>query len=138
MGRKGNRTEHLKQYQEEENENIESEVVTPLQVEEFVIAMIYCGFPELEAQKFEILNGHRSPTYREITEVINRLRPIFREMARDWEDKEREKMSEQAIICVDGSWDHHKDGKLLVFDVICIQTKKIIDLEVEIRISQKR
>ena len=138
MGRKGKRTEHLKQYQGEENDDIESEVVTQLQIDEFVIAMIYCGFPEMEARKFEILNRHLPPTYKEMTEALNKLRQIFVKIARDCVDKEKKKMPKRSSVCVDGSWDHHNDGKLLVFDVICIQTKKIVDFEVEIRASQKR
>ena len=51
---------------------------------------------------------------------------------------ERKKIPSNAIISVDGSWDHCRDAKLHVYDVICIQTKKIIIFNVLIRISSKR
>ena len=39
---------------------------------------------------------------------------------------------------MDASWDHRRDGRLLVFDAICIQNKKIIDFSIQVRSSVKR
>lgn len=51
---------------------------------------------------------------------------------------ERLKMPEISTVCVDGSWDHRRDGRLLIFDVICIETKKIFDFNIQIRRGPKR
>lgn len=35
----------------------------------------------------------------------------------------------EGAACMDGSWDHNRDGKLLIYDIICILTLKIIEFE---------
>ena len=55
MGRKGKRTEHLSQYQYGEDVEHEREEPSLIEIVEFTIALIYCRFPEVKAQEFEIL-----------------------------------------------------------------------------------
>lgn len=45
-------------------QNIEPSLI---EIVEFTIALIYCGFPEVDAQVFDILNSHHLPTYQQIT-----------------------------------------------------------------------
>ena len=52
--------------------------------------------------------------------------------------KEKMKMLSNSTICIDGSWDHKRDGKLLIYDVICIELQKIVDFELIIKKSPKR
>lgn len=138
MGRKRKRTAHLLQYQHPEYEYDDDDDSSFDDVLEFTIGLIYCGFPEREAQEFDILNGHNPPTYKEITEAFNIIRPLLKILAERSAADERKKIPSNAIISVDGSWDHCRDAKLHVYDVICIQTKKIIIFNVLIRISSKR
>ena len=138
MGRKRKRTAHLLQYQHPEYEYDDYDDSSFDDVLEFTIGSIYCGFPEREAQEFDILNGHNPPTYKEITEAFNIIRPLLKILAERSAADERKKIPSNAIISVDGSWDHCRDAKLHVYDVICIQTKKIIIFNVLIRISSKR
>lgn len=138
MGRKGKRTEHLNQYQHDEDAEHESDEHSLTEIIEFAIALIYCGFPEVDAQEFDILNGHHPPTYRQITRAINLIRPFIKMLAEQSAEYERERMPENSGVCADGSWDHRRDGKLLVYDIISILTKKIIDFDIQIRKSAKR
>lgn len=51
---------------------------------------------------------------------------------------ENAKMPQNASVCVYGPWDHRRNGKLLVFNIICLQTKKIVDFNLPIKISKKQ
>ena len=90
---------------------------------------MYCGFPISVSQDFAILNGIDPPTYYYIQKAIEKIRPIILQLAKDSALREKMKMPIRATVCVDGSWDHKRDGKLLVYDVICIELQKIVDFE---------
>ena len=150
MGRKSNQQRNLKQYQhtndndeeveEEEEEEEEGTSYTSefLEIIKFVIAIIYCGFPEILAQEFSILIGKKPPSYYFIVTAFNIIRSVIRKLAKNSAAAEKAKIPQNASVSVDGSWDHRRNGKLLIFDAICIQTGKIIDFEIRIKISSKR
>ena len=73
-----------------------------------------------------------------IQKAIEKIRPIILQLAKDSALREKMKMPIRATVCVDGSWDHKRDGKLLVYDVICIELQKIVDFEVIVRKTPKR
>lgn len=130
--------QNLKQYSYKKNEKKDKEDENQSDAIEFTIAIIFCGFPETEAREFAALIGKYPPSYRQITNAFNLLRPIFIQLARDSVLAEKTKMPKNSSICVDGSWDHRRDGHLHIFDVICVQTGKIIDFSIELRISEKK
>lgn len=137
MGRKKRNTSHLRQYGGKKigRKNKSQKFKRTL---EFVIGLIYCGFPETEGQVFSILTGNDPPSYRMITKAFNFIRPILKQLALDSAANEMSKIPPNASVSIDGSWDHRRDGKLHILDAICVQTKKIIGFSVLIRISQRR
>lgn len=130
--------QNLVQYSHPKNEKIIVIKKKTINEIEFTIGLIFCGFPENQARQFTSLIGDKPPSYAQITKAFNILRPILKQMAFDCVTAERLKMPEISTVCVDGSWDHRRDGRLLIFDVICIETKKIIDFNIQIRRGPKR
>lgn len=80
MGRDSNKTKNLKKHNQEEKDAKTKKKVDFKDVLEFVIALIYCGFPESKSQDFAILIGKEPPNYYEMTKAFNFLRPIIKEM----------------------------------------------------------
>ena len=138
MRKHSKQQQNLKQYNHKKDYKIENEAEKQIDAIEFAIAIIYCGFPETEAREFAALIGKHPPSYRQITKAFNLLRPILMQLANDSVLIEKNKMPEGSAICVDGSWDHRRDGHLHIFDVICIQTGKIIDFSIQMRKSDRK
>ena len=112
----------------------EKEQINPL---EFTIGMIYCGFDETNSRQFVEFNHIKPPSVHQIENAIRTIEPVLEQMARDsaWECSQM--MPDGAIISVDGSWDHRRHGPMCVVDVICVQTKKIIDFDYGIHGSER-
>ena len=94
----------------------------------FTISLIYCEFPISLSQYFAILLGLIPPTYYFIQIALETICPIIKQLASESALIERQKMQDNSTVCVDASWDHKRDGKLLIYDVICIELQKIIVL----------
>ncbi|KAK8890102.1 hypothetical protein M9Y10_034862 [Tritrichomonas musculus] len=129
---------NLKQYKDKENnrENERNENIRRALI--FVIALLYCGFPESLSQDFSILIGDHPPTYYFLHLALEMINPIVQKLVANSTAKAREEMPEKATACMDGSWDHKQDRKLLIYDIICIETQKIIDFVLIIRKSEKK
>lgn len=83
MGRTPNQKKNLKEHNEEEKNAKTKTSVNFSEVLEFVIALIYCGFPESKGQDFAILIGKVPPNYYEMTKAFNFLRPIIKKNGRN-------------------------------------------------------
>lgn len=138
MGRTPNQKKNLKEHNEEEKNAKTKTSVNFSEVLEFVIALIYCGFPESKGQDFAILIGKVPPNYYEMTKAFNFLRPIIKKMVEICLLNERKKMKKGSVVSMDGSWDHRRDGKMIIYDVIYLETKKIVYFSLKIQRSQKR
>lgn len=101
----------------------------------FAIALIYCGYTETSASSFTILIGHTPPETELIRKAIHTLRPYLAELAEQSCEFWRSQMPDQAVISIDGSWNHRRHGTAEILDVICVQNKKIIDFDIRIRES---
>ena len=129
---------NLKQYNEKE---IKTDIAKDEKIRSaltFTISLIYCGFPISLSQDFAILLGLVPPTYYFIQIALEIIRPIIKQLAFESALRERQKMQDNFTVCVDASWDHKRDGKLLIYDVISIELQKIIDFEIIIRKTPKR
>ncbi|KAK8842159.1 hypothetical protein M9Y10_026387 [Tritrichomonas musculus] len=63
--------QNLKQYSHKENEQTIKKKAKITCVFEFVIALIYCGFPEILGQEFSILIGGHPPSYYRIQKALS-------------------------------------------------------------------
>ena len=84
-----------------------------------------------------LLNGIVPPSIKEVEmylpEVITALKSITDEsVTKAWEE-----MPEKAIASIDGSWDHRRNGKIMILDLICEQTHKIVDYELVYKTVRK-
>ena len=138
MGRPGNKKGNLKQYNHKEKELSFHSDIKLTKAVQFAISIIYCCFPQSLSQDFAILNGLEPPDNYFINKAFDIIRPIIEQLARDSALRAEEQMPDDATVCMDGSWDHKRFGKLHIFDVICIETMKIIDFEIKIRNTKKR
>jgi len=76
-----------------------------------------------------LLNGLIPPSIKEVEiylpEVVSALKTLTDEsVTKAWEE-----MPDNAIASIDGSWDHRRNGKVMILDLICEQTHKIVDFE---------
>lgn len=90
----------------------------------------YCGFPELLSQYFAILIGDQPPTYYFLHLAFDKIHPIVQKLVAN--------STEKATACMNESWDHKRDWNLLIYDIIYIETQKIIDFVLKIRKSEKK
>ena len=68
-----------------------------------------------------------------LPEVITSFRTIADEsVTKAWEE-----MPDKATVSIDGSWDHRRNGKVMILDLICEQTHKIIDYELVYKTIRK-
>lgn len=75
--------QNLKQYSHKENDQTIKKKIKFTCVFEFVIALIYWGFPEIIGQEFLILIGGHTPSYYQIQKAFDIIRPIFKKISRE-------------------------------------------------------
>lgn len=96
--------QNLKQYSLKENDQTVKKKAKFTCVFEFVIALIYWGFPEILGQEFLTLVGGHTPSYYQIQNAFDIIRPILKRLAEKCIAKDREDMPANSSVCVDGSW----------------------------------
>lgn len=134
MPRTSKRSKQLKQAREVKsfkNQDRSKKVIL------FIISLIFTGIPYLPARIMFLLNGDKPPTPQEIKlhlpEVISALKVLAEESVQE----ARDEMPENSVITLDGSWDHRRNGKVMILDVICQQTHKIVDFELVYKTIRK-
>ena len=126
MGRHKKRDEQLKDARETKAfKNQDARKKTIL----FILSILFTGMPYASAATMFLLNGINPPSLKEtelyLPEVISALKLIAEEsVTKAWEE-----MPEKATVSIDGSWDHRRNGKIMILDLICQQTHKIVDFE---------
>ena len=76
-----------------------------------------------------LLNGIKPSTIKEeelyVPEVIKALKDMTdQSITKAWNE-----MPENAAVGMDGSWDHSRNGKIMILDLICEQLHKIVYYE---------
>ena len=84
-----------------------------------------------------LLNGLIPPSLKEVEiylpEVVSALKTLTDEsVTKAWEE-----MPNNAIASIDGSWNHRRNGKVMILDLICEQTHKIVDFELVYKTIRK-
>ena len=124
----------------EENEN-ENEQTVDISLEDnkvalqYTIALIACGFTISRIEDFDILINRASPSRKLIAKAMNVIRPYIKMLAYQSCEHWKQKMSPESIVSIDGSWNHRRRGTYEIFDVICVQLKKIIAFDIRIHKS---
>ena len=127
------------EYEEEdegENENNPDiptkDIKTAIQ---YSIALISCGFTISRMADFQILMNRDYPSRKLVTQAMNILRPVMCELVQQSCEYWKGQMQQNSIISIDGSWNHRRRGTYEIFDVICVQLKKIIAFDIRIHQS---
>ena len=90
-----------------------------------------------QSREFSLINGYAIPDEKEISTSFNLLKPVLLSMVKESCEYWCSKMPDDAAISIDGSWDHRRHGHYEIFDVICIQLRKIIDFDIRINSSAR-
>lgn len=84
-----------------------------------------------------LLNGIIPPSLKEIELYAPDVMKALKEMASESVTKACEEMPSNAVVSLDGSWDHRRNGKIMILDLICEQTHKIVDYELVYKTIRK-
>ena len=105
---------------------------------QIVVATLIAGITWTQAAYFMTLMETDSPLIKpaKFYSLQNKVGQLIIACAHKNIEKYRNKMSNQTVISIDGSWDHRRNGKFCLVEAFDLEQGKIIDYEVIERSSQ--
>lgn len=68
-----------------------------------------------------IIEWDNLPTYSEVELVLPEVIDTLKKFAKESVTQAWKEMPEHAVVSMDGSWDHRRNGKTFILDFICEQ-----------------
>lgn len=100
-------------------------------VVKFVVSILVLGLTFTVIKKFSNINEIDICSEKEFYRIQDEIKDVIIQMAKESALKYSNLMEKNAIITLDGAWDHRRHGSCCIVTLIDFKSKKIIDFSIQ-------
>lgn len=102
----------------------------------FVVSVLVLGLSFTVIKKYLNINEEDVCSEKEFYQIQNEIKDVIIEMAKESAQKYANLMEKNAIITLDGAWDHRRHGSCCIVTLIDFKSRKIIDYSIKQKSKQ--